>query len=747
MKKVLLASLLTCLAIVSVRADYLWYEGFNYNNGAIETNSGGLWICHSPTTAANDALVTNKKLEIRGTFSGNPAGSGQDDIHRWLTITNGGPYTNSTTYTNYASFTVRFAQLPTPAGAYFANFYSSATVFPGRVWALAGTNLCLPGTFRLGVSGGSTPVLYPVDLATNTDYQVVMMLDQNNKSTYLWVNPLSSADCFVNSADTFTAANISGFGFRQATGFALGLTNNPILTISNLALATTFGEAATNVWPNTAVAPTIVVAPVNTTNFLGFPMSLTAVVNGQNLCGLTYQWKKRDTSNGNYTNILGATANVYSIASAAASDRGQYEVVATNPNSGLSATTTPVWLWVDTTLAPPQISQQPANTTVYYGATVGLSVTATGEEPLTWAWYYNTASNYSGSLIDGSTVGLTCTGEGTAALSIGNVRAGNNTVGYYYCKITGGNSLFTNTAIVKVSAIAVPCYTISYLRTLTDPVSYQSTNTTLLYCATGVITTYTNITSGDTSSYYLQDGTGGINIFATFGSTWRPNQGDQVTFVGALSTYQDNLELTSSGANLATGGTVLSSGNALPCPQIISWDYLNVNNNANFEYNVEGSLVMLTNVYFKNAGDTTPVGSNLECTVTNASGQVGYVYIYSGQDIDLGGQTIPAFAYTIVGPLIQATNTSFPTGYLVAPTRWADIVTTPLTIAATHAGTSSTITWTAVPNTYCYTVWAASTVTGTYSPIATGLHFATTAGTFTDNSAGGVEKFYRVSTP
>ena len=55
---------------------------------------------------------------------------------------------------------------------------------------------------------------------------------------------------------------------------------------------------------------------------------------------------------------------------------------------------------------------------------------------------------------------------------------------------------------------------------------------TIPYQVTGTVTTFTNITTGNTASYYLQDGTAGIDIFVTGGSTFRPAQGDVVTFVG-----------------------------------------------------------------------------------------------------------------------------------------------------------------------------------------------------------------------
>src|SRR5262249_60506332 len=109
MKRKLAANLATfvllCFGASSVRADVLWYEGFNYANGPIINNSGGLWVRHSGTATPSDSVVNNNRLEISATGG---AGTRQDDVHR-----------NFTTFTNtqtvlYCSFTVTCTNLPPP---------------------------------------------------------------------------------------------------------------------------------------------------------------------------------------------------------------------------------------------------------------------------------------------------------------------------------------------------------------------------------------------------------------------------------------------------------------------------------------------------------------------------------------------------------------------------------------------------------------------------------------------------------
>src|SRR5438105_1499205 len=105
MKKYLftLITLLSPIAVGSLQADVIFYEGFNYPNGAISTNSGNLWTNHSGN--AKDAVVHSHKLENAATSppTPNPV-SRQDDVNRLLSVTNASTYTN-VLQPIYASFT------------------------------------------------------------------------------------------------------------------------------------------------------------------------------------------------------------------------------------------------------------------------------------------------------------------------------------------------------------------------------------------------------------------------------------------------------------------------------------------------------------------------------------------------------------------------------------------------------------------------------------------------------------------
>ena len=128
-----------------------------------------------------------------------------------------------------------------------------------------------------------------VDLAVNTAYQVVEELDPTPsglQAATIWVNPINifqsgsaPVDPDYTAGDSLGKAlvyGVNGYAFRQPSSFG-----NAAFIITNIVVATTFAEAATNVWTTNAVPPTIVYQPVGVTNFIGSTVVLSAVANGQ----------------------------------------------------------------------------------------------------------------------------------------------------------------------------------------------------------------------------------------------------------------------------------------------------------------------------------------------------------------------------------------------------------------------------------------------------------------------------------
>jgi hypothetical protein len=531
-----------------------------------------------------------------------------------------------------------------------------------------------------------------VDLATNVPYQVVAQLDPvTAKTMTVWVNPSSSSDRSVVSVDVpIVTAPINGFSFRQASGFG-----NFFAIITNLDLATTYDEAATNVVSNTNNLATPVFAyqpPAVTSNFVNSSVSIQALAYGPGLANMTYQWQKSanagNTSPQNVSNSNG-NSNQLSIVSAQVADTGYYTLVAITP-SGLSTTSSVARIVITATPAPPSFTVQPASSTIYSGQSIIFSATVVTPGNPTFTWYSNNTVVSVGQVDSGT----------TSTLELDNVTT--NYSANYRVAVT--NDVFP-TGVVSTNAVLSvinpPGVSIAFLRQLVDPNNnYQSTNSTQPYSITGVITTFTNLTSGNTTSYYLQDGTAGINIFATFGSTFRPQEGDIVTFVGVMSSFSSGLELFADTTTRPyTSYTDLGPG-TLPAPVVVPFAITNTGY-ANMNTNVAGRYVQLTNVFFgANAGTTISSGF---VTVSDVNGQQFNLW-FSSQDPDTVGQILPTFAKSVTGVMFGGMNPSAPVGgvpspnFAVAVTRFADIVLpppAPIPLTATFGtGGAITFNWT-----------------------------------------------------
>ena len=750
MKRVVLITILTFLAAISVRADLIWQETFAYTNGPIADLSTNVvagvlvtnWFTHSGN---DDSFVKNRRLEVSSstTYLGVTA-TRSGHVHRFITNS---VVTGTTHQQLFASFMVNFTNLPTGAGAYFAHFYVNSTTFPCRFWALTNGTV-LPNTFRMGIEMGSVATpnqVFPVDLALNTDYQVVIGYDPAGlDAATMWINPTNSSDFSMTTSDAYTPGTsyVNAFAFRQASGFG------GFLTVSNLAVATTFDEAATNVLSTTAVAPTIAYQPIGVqSNFPTAVLLISAVANGQGLASMTYQWQVASATNGagqlispgNVSDgggITGSATSVLSFSSATVSDSGYYALVATTPY-GLSVTSSVSQLAIVDGPFPPLITSQPVSATGYQGYSVSLAVNAASPPSggaVSFTWYSNnvvvsSTANNNGAQTDN---GLSSTYGFSSALT--------NYSATYKVAVTNSNGGIVSSNAV-ISVIVPPSVSIAFLRSLVDPNNnWQATNSKIAYQATGIITTSTNLTTGNTASYYLQDATAGINIFATFGSTFRPAQGDVVTFVGVMSSFSSGLELFAdpvasdpSSSVPYTSFSIVSNNFPLPNPLVIPFNITN-SGYANMNMNIAGRFVQLTNVFFgTNAGNAITSGFY---TVTNISGQKFNLW-FSSQDLDTVSNIFPAFAYSVTGVMFGSMNPNVPVNgtpnpnFAVAVTKFSDINTNVGVSPANTAicvGNSATLTATSSasdPLNYLWSPGGATTASITVSPASTTTYTVT----------------------
>ena len=485
----------------------------------------------------------------------------------------------------------------------------------------------------------------------------------------------------------------------------------------------------------TPARPVIGLHPLGATNFLGNPYVMEVAASGIGFggTGLTYTWYQNGSPLGDGDSVSGSATPTLTLDPLVATNSGTYYVVISG--AGGTVQTSNAVVVVDTTPTAPVFTLEPAaDTTNSEGSAVTLSSLATGTGPITYAWYF-----------DGNPLGVT-----TPDLTLSGLAT--NESGTYYVIATGDNGAFQTQSSNAILTVTGPkSVTIGYLRSLLNPITYQPSDETFLFTVSGVITTATNQTSGDTASYYLQDSTGGINLFVTFGSDFRPGLGDLVTATGTLSTYVDNYELDVIEGSANYADTILGTNSPLPTPILFPWGNDTAPLSPFLSTNVEGSVVVITNLYFEAYAPGAVFEAGIDYIITNNTGE-SYTVFVSDEDTNyVTGKPIPPFATSIAGPLIQddaLIGVSF-TVYsnLVVPVSLPPSPTIGATVASAGGTNNVTLTWTAVPNTAKYSVWSSTNLLQPFATLASGLVFTNTVGTYTDSGQTSETKFYEITSP
>jgi hypothetical protein len=238
--------------------------------------------------------------------------------------------------------------------------------------------------------------------------------------------------------------------------------------------------------------------------------------------------------------------------------------------------------------------------------------------------------------------------------------------------------------------------TIAFLRTLRNPTTYAVTDQTNLYTIDGIVTT-PNVISGPLQSYFVQDATGGMDVFNRDGAFPLPAVGDHVKITGPLFNFNGLLEMNITNANPSHHVLNLGAG-TLPTPA--GFDFASASNPTLMENSIEGTLVTVSNVFlgFTNGVFFTAGGTIF---MTNSTGGRFNISIPSDTIGDMVNKTMqsPPYASSVTGVISQNT-TSVPTnGYSLLVYYYANINFTnnvgapiPVTLAKGSL-TNSVISW------------------------------------------------------
>jgi hypothetical protein len=383
----------------------------------------------------------------------------------------------------------------------------------------------------------------------------------------------------------------------------------------------------------------------------------------------------------------------------------------------------------------PSIITQPQNVTNYFGDSASFTVTAGGNPTLAYQWYTN------GTPPTALTDGSSGYGAGTIAGSLTNTLVlsyvNTNQTGNYLVVV--GNSLgsVTSAPVHLQVNIRTPIVTnIAFLRNNQNHTTWVPIDTTNLYSVTGIVTTPFNISgSGYSTEYFIQDGASGICVFeGGTGGANPPSVGSLVRVTGPVANFDGLLEFNLSASNPSHSiSSPISTGNPLPATK-----YFDINNYSNIPYmetNIEGSLVVVSNVFLNQTSLQFAPGA---MNITNVNRK--YISFYVNPNSDVVGQNVPQFAASIMGVMSQYTSTVPATnGYELDILQFAGLVpgtapALPMPLQIKRAGTNAVLTWWA---TVPFTLQAAPSVTGTYTNIDGAINPFT-------NSVDSPAKFYRL---
>jgi len=182
----------------------------------------------------------------------------------------------------------------------------------------------------------------------------------------------------------------------------------------------------------------------------------------------------------------------------------------------------------------------------------------------------------------------------------------------------------------------------------------------------GVVTVPTYLLNGYSLEVYVQDETGGVNVYVTGGaSSWNLALGDSVTVTSQVAFYNGLTELGTDSSYT----TIVNHGPAssLPAPALLTCDDVaNAMLPSNWDPD-ESRLVRLDGLNITSGTWPTVAGGNTVLTVSDGEGNC---LLYIDQDTELNGSPDPGANFSIVGVIKQFDYSSpYDSGYEVMP-RW-----------------------------------------------------------------------------
>ena len=257
-------------------------------------------------------------------------------------------------------------------------------------------------------------------------------------------------------------------------------------------------SAATLTVNGAAAAPSITTQPQPVTVTAGASASFSVVAGGT--APLAYQWQKGGVA------ITGATAATFSIASAQATDAGNYAVVVSNGTGSVTSAAAALTVNAgNSNNPPPVISVNPLSQSVATGRSVSFSVTAAGTNTYQWQVSTDGGSTWS-TVTDNSSY----SGSGTARLTITN--AGSTMNGYLYrATVTNTGGSTSSASVTLTVAAAVLPGPASVLASGSGSLLVSDSNSNLVVTVTSA--GQATVLAGSSGQQGANDGSGSSALF------------------------------------------------------------------------------------------------------------------------------------------------------------------------------------------------------------------------------------------
>jgi DNA/RNA endonuclease YhcR with UshA esterase domain len=182
---------------------------------------------------------------------------------------------------------------------------------------------------------------------------------------------------------------------------------------------------------------------------------------------------------------------------------------------------------------------------------------------------------------------------------------------------------------------------------------------------------------GNGIEYYVQDATGGIDLFSTSLNAGPFSVGDSVEAVGLVTHFNGLTEITVSSASVLAPGTVTAA-----TPQLVTLSQLAAGGPGEA---LEGRLIRVDDVTIT-SGTFPAAGADANLTITDATGSVT---LRIDRDTNIAGTPTPGGSLSIIGLLGQFdTSAPFDSGYQLFPRALADI-----TVSGASAITATPSAW------------------------------------------------------